>query len=221
MVGCTFRRLISATGTSLALQECLYSFIMAFIFITAAKLGLMTFESKTDYALVTAGMVLTWGVIDALMLYWLNVYDQRESIGLMRKVRNMPEEQAVDALVDAFSGTPLDVIDEEDERKICREMLGKRIEDMEQIRADRERMMLSSVGCVVICALTLIPLVIPILFFEDLNTGLDAASFISSTLLFFVGFYLGRNIGVNGWVLGISLAGVTWAVSLISTFTGG
>jgi len=70
-----FTALVKAIGIGTLLQELLYCLIMSLIYVYAASFGLVEFASKSDYALVQFGMILTWGVIDAIILYGIGLGD--------------------------------------------------------------------------------------------------------------------------------------------------
>lgn len=70
-----FGRLVDATGPSTALQELLYGFIMALIFVNAARLGILEYSDPMDFVLVIIGMNATWGAIDGIIFYYLGVCD--------------------------------------------------------------------------------------------------------------------------------------------------
>ena len=67
--------LVSLTGPGTALQELLYGFIMALIFVYAARFGVLTFSSVQEYALVQIGMIATWGTIDGIIFYYIAMCD--------------------------------------------------------------------------------------------------------------------------------------------------
>ena len=67
--------LIMMTGPGTALQELLYGFIMALIFVNAVLLGVVSFDSKWQFILVVLGMNATWGAIDGIVFYYLDMCD--------------------------------------------------------------------------------------------------------------------------------------------------
>ena len=69
-----FRRLVGITGVSLALQELLYGLIMALIFITAARVGVLHYTDRENLVILIMGMNLTWGAIDAIVFYLLDIF---------------------------------------------------------------------------------------------------------------------------------------------------
>lgn len=213
--------IVRMTGPTLAVQELLYGFIMALIFVTAARLGVLQYSSAEGLVILISGMNLTWGAIDAIVFYLLDVFDQRKLVRAMRGEDGLTEEQRVDLLADSFSGTPLDLLDPEEEREACRRILSKGLESEEEMAADRRAMRISSLGCFIITALTIVPTAVPILLFEDVDTGLTVASVLSSLVLMMVGYRMGPMLGVSKWGMALLLTVVSWSMTIAATFTGG
>ena len=72
-----FKELIRMTGLGTSLQELLYAIIMALIFVYAARFGVVEFSGVGELLLVQTGMLVTWGVIDGIIFYYIGVCDQR------------------------------------------------------------------------------------------------------------------------------------------------
>ncbi|MBE6527561.1 MAG: hypothetical protein E7Z64_00085 [Thermoplasmata archaeon] len=213
-------RLVTAAGPSLALQELLYGFIMALIFVNATLIGLLHYDDPMYFVIVVTGMNATWGAIDGIIFYCLGVLDQRRFSRLL-KDDSVEREQRIEELMDEFSATPLDVMTDEDKRAVCERMLDRELQSQEEAMTDRMAMAKSSLACFLITILTLIPIVVPVLLISDFMLALEIAAVLSSLILFFVGFYMAPYLGLNRWLTGIVLTAVSLAVAVISTFTGG
>ena len=216
-----FKELIRMTGLGTSLQELLYATIMALIFVYAARFGVVEFSGVGEFILVQTGMLMTWGVIDGIIFYYIGACDQRRFRRLISNEENLGFEERVDMLMDEFGATPLDVLTEEEERAICERILDRPLESEEESRADRRSMALSSLGCVIVSMLALIPVIVPALLIEDFQTALVAISFVCSALLFFVGYLMAPFIGTNKWLTGLSLILLSLAIAVVSVFTGG
>ena len=215
------KKIILMTGPGTALQELLYAIIMALIFVYAARFGIVEFESVPDFIIVEFGMIATWGVIDGVLFYYVGVCDQRRYCRLISNEIGMGYEERVETLMGDFDSTPLDVLTDEKKRAICEQILDSQLETEESMRDDRRNMALSSLGCVIISLLGLLPIIIPVLLIDDFQNALVAVSFLSSAVLFFVGFFMSYYLGTNKWLTGISLLVLSLGISIISVFTGG
>ena len=210
------RGLVTMTGPALALQELMYGFIMELIFVTAARIGVLDYGSALHLVLMIVGMNATWGAIDAVIFYLIGSFSERHHAEVIDAARvSGDREEAVEYLLNAFGGTPLDALLPEDERMICERILDCRTEDVEGMSKDRRSMALSSLGCFIITLLTVIPVALPILLIHDTVLAL------SSVILFFVGYSMKYHYATNGWAMGLFLTGVSWTITIISTFTGG
>lgn len=171
--------------------------------------------------ILITGMNLTWGAIDAVIYYLLNVFEQRRFVRLMSMPDGPDREGRVDMMMDAFGGTPLDILDPESEREVCSRILDMRVESERDLGEDRRSMRMSSIGCFVITALTLVPIAVPILLIPDLDLGLGVASAVSSVILMAVGYRIAPALGVSRWGLALFLTVISWAITIVATFTGG
>lgn len=215
--------LIAMTGPGLALQELLYGFIMELIFVTAARIGMLDYGDAGALVLMIVGMNATWGAIDAVVFYLIDSFGARKHVMMINKGKmgGQDKEEAIAYLVEEFGGTPMDALAPEEERRICEEILRCRTEDSYGMSKDRRDMALSSLGCFIITFLTIIPVAVPILLIQPIELALGVASGLSSVILFFVGYKMKDYFSVNGWVMGLFLTGVSWAITIVATFTGG
>lgn len=133
----------------------------------------------------------------------------------------MERETRINELMDELSCTPVDVLSDKDKRAICEKMLDRELESEEEARSDVRGMALSSLGCFIISLLTVIPFIVPVMLIPDFSDALLAASLLSSVILFFIGFYMAKYLGLNRWVTGITITVISLGIALIATFTGG
>ena len=167
----------------------MYGFIMELIFVTAARIGFLDYGSAFHLVLMIIGMNATWGAIDAVIFYLIGLFSERHHAKVIDAARGSGDrEEAVEYLLKAFGGTPLDALLPEDERMICERILDCRTEDAEGMSKNRRSMALSSLGCFIITLLTVIPVALPILLIHDTVLALGIASALSSAILFFVGY---------------------------------
>ncbi len=215
--------IIAMTGPGLALQELMYGFIMELIFVTAARIGMLDYGSTLDLVILITGMNVTWGAIDAVVFYLIDSFSARQHRHMIDHGKRGPaeREEAVEYLLEEFGGTPLDSLDPEEERRVCESIVDKRVESEAEVRDDRRSMAISSLGCFIITFLTIVPVIVPLLLIEPVETALGVASALSSTIMFFVGYKMKDYFSVNGWVMGLFLTGVSWTLTIIATFTGG
>ncbi len=214
-------KLISNTGPGLAIQEALYGFIMAMIFVNAAQVGIFAFDSNVHLAFIIFSMNFTWGVIDALIIILVGSLERERDIQILSNSRDNDCKEYDIMVEDGLSGTILDVIDPEDGRKIVRQILSSRMESEEELRKDRIDLFKTGISSFMITILTAFPAIIPLLLIPDLTTALFTASALGSVALFFVGYNISKYIGANKWKMAAVLTMVGWSVTIMATFMGG
>ena len=88
---------------------------MAMLFITTASLGIIEVQTNTDVIILIVGMNFTWGMIDMIIFYFVDVADQ------MDQVRTLKGEKPGDRrerIRESLSETIVDLVDEERKERI-------------------------------------------------------------------------------------------------------
>lgn len=134
---------------------------------------------------------------------------------------NMDKETRLDNIMDEFSNTPLDILDDKDKREVCEIILTKKMQSEESAKGDRRDLLVSSLGCILISLVALIPIILPVMVIDDMDEGFMAVSAVTSLILFIVGYKIAPYMGTNKWLTAFTITGVTLAIALISAFTGG
>ncbi len=218
MIG-IFSNIANRTGPGLALQEMLYGYIMAMLFISAARFGLIQITDATDLVVLMIGMDFTWGAIDCILFYLVDTFDQKRMLKDLRS--DVSAAEKAEMIDGDFDCSPLDLIEENSRRRICMEVASSPLESSEVMRKDRRRMFTSAVYCFIATVTPLVPAVLPLLLIDDLYDAMFVASAISSAMMFVVGWHFGKYIGVKGWKSGTLIAAVAFLITLAATFTGG
>ena len=216
-----FAKMVALTGPSTAFQELLSGIIMALILVYTARFGLTEFSDKESFAIAVTGMCVTWGVIDGLLSYHSWFVDARRQHRVLINADNRSRESRLNEIMDSFSGTTLDLLSEKSEREICEQVLDSEIQSEEEFKEDEKSTVKSSLGCIFFSSVGLIPVLIPLFFYDDLIEALEVSSYLSAFTLFLVGFIMGPYLGLNRYILGAFLAGLSIIVSVIAVFTGG
>jgi len=218
----TARRVMGYTGTGLMLQELLYGFIMALLFITAARFGLIDLGVK-ELIILIVGMNFTWGLIDMLVFFTIDTFDQKKYIRIIeaKKKCTMDEDTIRILIKDELSGTMADIIDAESEKKVIDQIMNSDLEPLDQILSERKNMFYSAFACFLLTMFTVIPVIIPLLFISDFRTALFYSAGFASIMLFFVGYYVAPYFGQNRWIVGLGILAFAGLITLLATFTGG
>ena len=212
-------RLVRNTGRGLALQEALYGFIMAMLFITASAFGLISVETNTDVIVLIVGMNFSWGAIDMVIFYFIDVAEQRKHYRILKGQGLYDDKKKV--IRDNLSGTIVGMLDDEDENRIVDIIADSNIESFEEIRNDRRDLFKSAFSSFVITMLTVIPSVLCLLIVDDLRDALMFAGITSSICMFFIGYLLGPYLGTKGWISGSMVLLLALGITAAATVTGG
>ncbi len=212
-------RLVRNTGRGLALQEALYGFIMAMLFVTAASFGLINVSSNEEMILLIIGMDFSWGLIDMIIFYFIDRAEQRKYIRILRGEGLYDDKKKV--IRDNLSGTIVEVLDEESEERIVDIIAEGEPEERGEYVTERRGIFKSAFSCFVITIMAAIPSVLSLLLVDDLNAALLTAGVSSSVCMFFIGFKMGPYFGTKGWISGMFVLGLALGITLAATFTGG
>ena len=213
--------MLSYTGAGTALQELMYGFIMALIFVYGTRFGVLEFSDVVTFSLTVIGMCVTWGVIDGIIFYYIWKMDARRQMKIISNEDNMPREERLSELMDYFDGTALSIVSDKDVERICNDILDCQVESAEEFEADRKKQIQNSIGCAFFGSIPVIPVLIPLYIIDDLMDALFASCLVSSVLLFIIGYSMAKYIGTNKFLTGAVLAGISLAISVVSVFTGG
>ena len=214
-------KLVLLTGPSTAFQELLSGIIMALILVYTVRFGLTEFNDKEGFAAAVIGMCVTWGIIDGILSFYSWEVDARRQTRVLKNVDNRSRESRLNEVKDSFSGTTLDLLSNKSETEVCEIILDKELQSEEEFKEDEKSVKTSSLGCIFFSSLGLVPVLIPLFFYDDLIDALEVSCTLAAIFLFGVGFIMGPYLGVNRYILGIFLAGVSIIISVTSVFTGG
>ena len=213
-----FTRIVQDTGTGLALQEVLYGFIMAMLFIVAASIGLIEVQTNTDVIILIVGMNFTWGMIDMIIFYFVDVADQMDQV---RTLKGQVPGDRREKIRESLSETIVDLIDEDRKQRIIDILTESDVEPTADIKVERKSMFISAFGCFLLTMLAAVPAIICLLIIPELHTALTVAGLVSSICMFFIGYYMGPYLGTKGWKSGLSILVMAMGITVIATFTGG
>ena len=193
---------------------------MAMLFITASAFGLINVETCTDVIVLIVGMNFSWGLIDMTIFYFIDVAEQRKHL----RIINGEEEYYDDrkkVIKDNLSGTIVDLLDEESERKVIDIIAEGKVESCRDVKEERMDLFKSALSSFIITMLTVIPAVISLMMINDLDDALLAAGISSSICMFFIGYALGPYFGTKGWISGTMVLALALGITVVATFTGG
>ena len=212
-------RLVRNTGRGLALQEALYGFIMAMLFITASAFGLINVGTNEEVIVLIVGMNFSWGLIDMVIFYFIDVAEQRKHLRILKGEGLYDDKRKV--IRDNLSGTIVELLDDESEERVVEIIAEAGTEDCPEVRTERLELFKSAFSSFVITMLTTIPAVVSLMVVHDLEDALMVAGLASSACLFFIGYMMGPYLGTKSWISGVVVLSLALGITLVATFTGG
>lgn len=205
----------------MALQELLYGFIMALIFVAATQFGLVRFDSNMDLVMTIIGMNTAWGLVDMIVFTLVDRFDQRKYVRIVESKSEISDDIIEELISNELSGTLIDVLDKEDERKIVRQILEAGLEPEEHLKRERGDMLRTNFMCFVLTMLTCIPVITPLLIISDIYIACLWSSAVSTVFLFMIGYFLEEYTGINRWIMGLLVAGIGIGITFMAVALGG
>lgn len=208
-----------SAGPALIIQEALYGFIMALIFVVAVGVGLIDADRYTLLIMIT-GMNLTWGAIDMIVFYFVDEGEHRMMYRFIRD-RKSACKDGRELLADHFDGTVLDSIPEKDRQRIYDIILESEAVDCSVYKKEKRELFVSAFACFVTTALTIIPFALCLLIIPDYEMALLCCGLVSTVIMFCLGYKLAPCMNHDNLRLGLAVAIIGLSLTLIATFTGG
>ena len=202
------RFLVRNGGPGLVVQEAMYGFIMALIFITATRFGLLGDISETELLLLILGMNVTWGAIDMIVFFFV---DEGEHHQMHRFMETH----------DPGKYTVRELLDEVDRQKVYDIVMSSKPVPDVCYRKKTKELFMSAFVAFIVTALTIIPFALCLLLIPDMGDALLISALVASLCLFFIGFAMGPYLGKNGARFGLVVALISLVITVIATVTGG
>jgi hypothetical protein len=205
------------------LSEVLFGLIMALAFTGAVRLGI----DEADNASLFKGILgcnVAWGIVDGAMYVLAQLFERGRTGRLLRGLRHEPDERAAlqrigDELDERIA--PLTTADE-------RQRFYKTLLDLirrNQGAPARARLhkgdLLGGVAVALVIVLATLPIVVPFLLVSDPTIAARVSHGVALVLLFALGAWWGRAVGVNPLRTGAGLLLVGGVLVLITIALGG
>lgn len=216
-------KLRSRLDPELVIQEAMYGCIMALTLLLTARIGLIHYESRTNLILAILGMDIVWAIIDMYIFYRVDIMSRNRALKLYWDLRDCPDrESKKQELEGEFEGTVFDMVSKEDQDKMIDVFLDGTFTGKEGIRRSTGHYLFNALTAFVTASAPAIPPVLCLMYIEDFDLALIAASVISSLLVFFVGYYMSPGDTSRSRMLtGLTTAGLCLFFTVICAAFGG
>jgi len=199
-------------------SEILFGLIMVLTFtgsISAAESGR---EATRTMLFASIGCNLAWGIVDAVMYVLERAAERGRGIQALRAVREATDAQAAhSAIRDAVPPLVASVL-REWELEPMRQRLSELTDVPQSPRLTKDDFR-AAFGIFLLVFLSTFPVVIPFIVMRDATRALRVSNGVALTMLFILGFALGRYMGHRPWrwgfamvLIGVALVGITIAL---------
>jgi len=206
------------------LAEVMCGVIMVLVMIGYLRLSLSAgnnIEMKNTLILVPLGCNAAWGIIDGIMYVLINLIKRGKIYRLSQSIKSKKDqEDAHISIEEDLSSTVGDSLKEEDREKISDEIL-KRVDPtkIEKPEWITKKDLTVVIFTFILVISTAIPLIIPLMIFDDLILAIRVSFVIGLGMLFFIGYmwgkYASRNkirSGIAMIIIGSIVVGITMAL---------
>src|SRR5262245_26451523 len=203
------------------LGEVLFGLIMALGFTGAVRLGVEEADNRTLLVGIL-GCNVAWAVVDGVMYVLTALFERGRRTRILRAVLKAPTDEDAMRLIAWELGDQLEPMTTEDQR---RQIYHWAIECIRRGSHEKARVhwedLTGAVAVALLIIVATVPIVIPFIVIDSPDTAVHVSNLIAVGLLFLLGCWWGRQVGVNAVRVGIGLTLLGVALVLITIVLGG
>ncbi|HVH28035.1 MAG TPA: VIT1/CCC1 transporter family protein [Vicinamibacterales bacterium] len=211
-----FRRVLDPLERT---SEILFGVIMVLTFTTSISVAE---GGEAETRTILAGAIacnLAWGVVDAAMYLLASFMTRARNLTTLRAVRGTSDQEVAHRLI--LDALPLAVAAELAPPEV--ETLRRRL--VAQPEPDPVRLeireFLAATAIFLLVFLSTLPIVVPFLILDDVQTALRTSNAIAGVMLFLTGWSLGNHAGRQGWRTGLGMVVAGAVLVAITIALGG
>jgi hypothetical protein len=204
------------------LGEVVFSLVMALGFIGACRLELSEPDNRS-MLIGVFGCNLAWGIVDGVMFVFAALFQRGLQARLIRNVQNSTsKDDAMRHVATEFGDRLDDLTTSEDRTRIYQGIIefSRRAPPATRARVRRQDIF-GGIAVTILIVVATIPVVLPFIFVPSPVAALRWASGIALVLLFLVGCWWGRMVGVSGLRIGTGLTVFGIILVIITIALGG
>lgn len=201
------------------LSEILFGLIMALTFTGSIHAASDGREEIRTVLVGAIGCNIAWGIVDAVMYVLTTLVERSRALRALRGVRGArtPHEAAA-ILADALPEGVTRVMAPGDFESL-RAWLGKLPEKRRRVLTWRD--LRGAFGVFLLVTVSTFPVVVPFLLVPDPVAALRLSHGVALTMLFLIGWLLGRYAGLRPVLTGLSMLGIGVVLALLAIALGG
>jgi VIT1/CCC1 family predicted Fe2+/Mn2+ transporter len=203
------------------LGEILFGLIMALGFTGSVRLGLDEADNEALFVGIL-GCNVAWAIVDAAMYLLTEMFERGRTNRLVRDVQAArSEEEALGFVADEVAAR-LPIVQGAPGAEAFHAWLLGLVRGREPGAAGVEKEdVYGAVAVALVIVLATLPIVVPFLLVADPNVAVRVSNAVALSMLFLLGAWWGRIVGVNPWRVGAGLTGIGIALVLVTIALGG
>ncbi len=198
------------------LSEILFGLIMALTF-TGSIHALGADEEIRPVLVGAIGCNIAWGIVDAVMYLMTSVVARNRALRALRELRRTPEKSAA-ILADALPEEIATAMSPRDFESV-RGWLAKL--PAQPRGALPPRALQGAIAVFLLVTISTFPVVVPFLLTDDPVRALRFSHAVALSMLFLIGWALGKHAGMRPWITGLTMLGIGVVLALVAIALGG
>ncbi|AGI48345.1 hypothetical protein TALC_01366 [Thermoplasmatales archaeon BRNA1] len=203
-------------------MEATYGIVMALTLVTAAQLGIVHYDERRTLIIAILAMDFVWGAIDMFAFFRSDVTAERRRVNLLKNIQFADRRADYrDEVVSELDATIVDLMDDRTKDEIIDLVLQGKI-NHKPLAGRYRQYFVNAMGAFAVTFTTAIPPALCVLFISDQTDAFFWASFTSSVLMFFIGYYFAPFKAL--WakaVWGLTLVGTALSLTFFAAIFGG
>lgn len=203
------------------LGEVLFGLIMALGFTGAVRLGVEEPDNRELFFSIL-GCNIAWGIVDGVMYAMTSLFERGRKARVFRGVSEAKTEAEAFARIGKELNDRLEPLTSEEERRQIYGWIAKVAARQKWSGARIQKQdLLGATAVALAIIVATIPVVVPFLLFSDGWFAARCSNIVALSLLFLLGMWWGKTVGISPWRIGAGLTAVGMALVGITIALGG
>jgi VIT1/CCC1 family predicted Fe2+/Mn2+ transporter len=201
------------------LSEILFGLIMALTFTGTIHTAGGDREEIRALLVGAIGCNIAWGIVDAVMYLMNGLVTRNRALRSLREVRRAATKDEAAAILSETLPEGVTKLMSPHDFESLRGWLARLPE--QRPSAPTLRDLRGAAGVFLLVTVSTFPVVVPFLVVHDPVSALRLSHAVALTMLFLIGWALGRHAGMRPWLTGVSMLGIGVVLALLAIALGG
>ena len=202
------------------LAEILFGLIMVLTFTGTISVSNAGRQDLRELIWAALGCNLAWGLVDAIMYIMDTLIGRARSIGQLKKIREAKSEDVSREIIrDNISPLVADLLNDDEIDHLSEKM--KQLPETNVKNSLTQKDFLIAVQIFFLVFLSTFPVVLPLVFFEDVAVAMRVSNAVALRLLFIAGFTLARYSGLRPVITALAYTAIGIFLVALTIILGG